>query len=78
MEGVIQNWEAYVKYSDYIIRDPKILDGVPIIKGTQISLKVVLEHFEGSGMRSKLWPHPNETYGTVPLFSLNMDSNPWT
>ncbi len=33
-----------MKFQDYIVRDPNILNGVPVIKGTQVALNVVLEH----------------------------------
>lgn len=33
-----------MNYREYIVRDPKVLDGVPILKGTQIPLKVVIGH----------------------------------
>lgn len=33
-----------MNYRDYIVRDPNILDGVPVLKGTQIPLKVVVGH----------------------------------
>ena len=33
-----------MNYKDWIIRDPKICDGQPVIKGTQITLKAVLGH----------------------------------
>ena len=33
-----------MNYREYIIRDPKIQNGAPIIKGTQVTLKVILGH----------------------------------
>lgn len=43
-----------MKFSDYIIRDPKILGGVPIIKGTQIPLDVVLGHLAAGDSPEKI------------------------
>lgn len=31
-----------MNYSDYIIRDPKICEGEPVIKGTRVTLRTVL------------------------------------
>jgi uncharacterized protein (DUF433 family) len=33
-----------MNFKDQIIRDPKIRNGVPVIKGTQVTLKTVLGH----------------------------------
>jgi uncharacterized protein (DUF433 family) len=43
-----------MKFSDYIIRDPKILNGVPFIKGTQIPLDVVLGHLAAGDTPEKI------------------------
>jgi len=31
-----------MKYTDYIVRDPKICGGQPVIKGTRVLLRVIL------------------------------------
>jgi uncharacterized protein (DUF433 family) len=43
-----------MKFNDYIIRDPKILGGVPFIKGTQITLNVVLGHLAAGDSPEKI------------------------
>jgi uncharacterized protein (DUF433 family) len=34
-------------YSDYIVRDPKISNGQPVIKGTRVTLRTVLASLAG-------------------------------
>ncbi len=43
-----------MKFSDYIIRDPKILNGVPIIKGTNIPLDTVLRQLAAGDSPEKI------------------------
>jgi uncharacterized protein (DUF433 family) len=31
-----------MKYSDYIVRDPKVCNGQPVIKGTRVPLRTIL------------------------------------
>ncbi len=48
-----------MNYRDWIIRDPKIMDGRPIIKGTQVTLKTVLGHLAlGDSMDNILQTYP--------------------
>jgi uncharacterized protein (DUF433 family) len=36
-----------MNYSDYIVRDPKISNGQPVIKGTRVTLRTVLASLAG-------------------------------
>ncbi|HEY5038927.1 MAG TPA: DUF433 domain-containing protein [bacterium] len=62
-----------MKFSDYIIRDSKTLGGVPIIKGTQIPLDVVLGHLAAGDSPEKIVKiHPaltQESLRAVVAFS---------
>lgn len=49
--------------SNYIVADPKVMLGKPVIKGTRITVEFVLESFgNGESMESflKSYPHLNE------------------
>src|ERR1700678_2245423 len=54
--------EDNMNFRDYIIRDPQIRNGVPIIKGTQITLKTVLGHlFLGDSAENIIKTYPGLT-----------------
>jgi uncharacterized protein (DUF433 family) len=55
-----------MKFREYIIRDPKIKNGAPIIKGTQITLKVVLGHLAlGDSVENIVKTYPGLTPDSV-------------
>lgn len=54
--------ESIMNFKEYIIRDPKIRKGVPIIKGTQVTLKSVLGHLAlGDSVENILKTYPELT-----------------
>jgi len=51
-----------MNFRDYIIRDPKIRNGVPVIKGTEVTLKTVLGHlFLGDSIENIVKTYPGLT-----------------
>ena len=51
-----------MNFKNYIIRDPKIRNGVPVIKGTQVTLKSVLGHLAlGDSIENILKTYPELT-----------------
>lgn len=57
-------------YSDVIIRDPKILGGKPIIKGTRISVALVVKKIAAGhtvGTLIEAYPHLNAEQITAAL-----------
>lgn len=55
-----------MNFRDYIIRDPKIQNGAPIIKGTEVTLKVVLGHLAlGDNIENILKTYPELTPDSV-------------
>ena len=51
-----------MNFKNYIIRDPQIRNGVPIIKGTRITLKAVLGHLVlGDSIENILKTYPELT-----------------
>lgn len=53
---------VFMNFKDYIIRDPEILNGVPVIKGTPITLKTVLRHlFLGDSRETIMNKYPEIT-----------------
>ena len=49
-------------YGDRIVSDPGILGGKPVVKGTRISVEVVLEHLAGKvGLDDLLAAYPSLT-----------------
>ncbi len=51
-----------MKYKDKIISDPNILRGKPVIKGTRISVELILEKLgEGTSIEELLEAYPNLT-----------------
>ena len=54
--------KANMNFREYIIRDPQIRNGVPVIKGTQITLKTVLGHlFLGDSAENIIKTYPGLT-----------------
>jgi uncharacterized protein (DUF433 family) len=55
-----------MKFREYIIRDSKIKNGAPIIKGTQVTLKVVLGHLAlGDSIENIVKTYPEITPESV-------------
>ncbi len=53
-------------YEDLIISDPKIMLGKPIIKGTRITVELILEKLaSGETIQQILEAHPRLTYESV-------------
>ncbi len=51
-----------MNFKDYVIRDTKIRNGVPVIKGTQVTLKSVLGHLAlGDNIENILKTYPELT-----------------
>ena len=64
-----------MEWANYIHADPKILGGKPIIKGTRISVQLLLErlaHGWTEAMIFESYPHlPKETFRAVYAFLLD-------
>jgi uncharacterized protein (DUF433 family) len=55
-----------MNYREYIVRDPSILGGVPILKGTQIPLWVVIRHLAlGDSLENIVKTYPALTEDSV-------------
>jgi len=55
-----------MNFKDYIIRDPKVRNGVPVIKGTKITLKTVLGHLLlGDSIENIVETYPGLTTGAI-------------
>jgi uncharacterized protein (DUF433 family) len=66
IDKLILTLEAAVNFQNYIIRDPKIRNGVPVIKGTEITLKTVLGHlFLGDSIENMIKTYPGLTGESV-------------
>lgn len=53
-----------MKFQDYISSDPKVMSGKPVIKGTRITVELILEKLsEGETIQDIIEAHPhiNET-----------------
>jgi uncharacterized protein (DUF433 family) len=55
-----------MKFREYIVRDPSIKNGEPILKGTQVTLKVVLGHLAlGDSVENIVKTYPELTPESV-------------
>jgi len=54
----------HTTYADRIVRDPAILSGKPVVKGTRISVEVVLEYLANN-------PDFNELFVDHPLLTID-------
>jgi uncharacterized protein (DUF433 family) len=55
-----------MEYRQYIIRDPKICGGEPVIKGTRVTLRTILASLaEGAGISEILDDFPSLTEADV-------------
>ena len=59
--------------TERIICDPKILGGKPIIKGTRISVSLILTHFPHKTGYKNSFPEDNKKY-TPSLSSLQLQA----
>lgn len=55
-----------IKYEEKIVKDPKICGGAPIIKGTRVRVKVILDNLaEGHTAEQIVKSYPSLTYEDI-------------
>lgn len=54
---------GHITYQDRIIRDPEIMVGKPVVKGTRIPVELVLKHLEEN-------PDLNDLFAAFPRLTM--------